>query len=204
MGFQVAPQRVGPRRAPVSGLVVIIAGAAIVAVALATAAGSRDDRGSAVQSESEPRSESAAPSHRPAAGATTGRFSVAVRPPAAGREEAQPPAVGNARPVPAPSSIRCHGTGQKRCSQIAFAAIRGLPAEGPPVETVSVWDSIVCGSDEDCPASRFKGYVPLGSAIVSFGRGHPRAWLNVVEPAPYPGWVWVPADSRAWIIRWQG
>ena len=203
MGFQFAPQRVGPRRAPVSGLVVVIAGAAIVAVALATAAGSRGDRGSEAQSESEPRSESTAPSYRPIAGPTTGPFSLSVRPRVAG-PRAQPPAVGNARPSPAPSSIRCHGTGPERCSQIAFAAIRGLPAEGPPVETVSVWDSIVCGSDEDCPASRFKGYLPLGSAIVSFGRGHPRAWLNVVEPAPYPGWVWAPADSRAWIIRWQG
>ena len=98
MGFQFAPQRVGPRRAPVSGLVVVIAGAAIVAVALATAAGSRGDRGSEAQSESEPRSESTAPSHRPTAGPTTGPFSLSVRPRVAG-QRAQPPAVGNARPV---------------------------------------------------------------------------------------------------------
>ncbi|MGZ8527689.1 MAG: hypothetical protein ACXWWR_02760 [Candidatus Limnocylindrales bacterium] len=181
MGFQVEPQRVARRRSALPGILTAIAGLAIVAVGLANGGGS-------------------APSPSRTAAATAGPSSAS----SIALGVAQRSAVATPRPYPAPSAIHCHGTSVGRCSLVVIAAVGQLPSDVPPVEAIAVWDSILCGSDADCPSSRFRGYRPLGSAIVSFGPDQPRAWVNVVEPAPHPGRVWVPTDIRAWIIRWGG
>ena len=106
------------------------------------------------------------------------------------------------RPYPSPDEIECHDAGIVLCGEIAGEAIEQLPADAPEVRSVGVWTSILCRDSLDCPAFRFVGYRPLGSAIVSFGSGLPRAWMNVVEPAPYPGRAWVPQDVQAWVVRW--
>jgi hypothetical protein len=188
MGFQVKPQSLGPRRAAWPGFLVAIASLAIVAASLATAAGSTP--------EGQPAAVDSA-SNQPVAAA------IAVpRPTGVVRASQQPAATS--RPSASPASIECHVSSLARCNQIANAAVGQMPNDSAPIETVSVWDSILCNSNDDCPSSRFQGYRPLGSAIVSFGPGRRQAWVNVVEPEPFPGWVWVPADNRAWIIRWVG
>jgi hypothetical protein len=170
-----------------------MAGLVVVAIGLATAGGSAPSPkpASAVMAGSSPSSRSA------------GAATVVPSSPSPIAVRGTPAAPATPRASPPRSSIKCHGTSLERCLQIANAAMRQLPSDAPPVETIAVGDSILCSSDADCPPSRFQGYRPLGSAVVSFGPGRPRAWLNVVEPTPFPGWVWVPADSRAWIIRWD-
>jgi hypothetical protein len=183
MGFQVAPERVGRRRAVAPGILVAIVSLAVIGFGLASGgwlAGPVSEPSSAVPT-------AAVIAASPSAAATTGLAFVLASTP---------------RPYPSPDAIDCHDAGIVLCGEIASEAIEHLPLDAPEVESVGVWSSILCRDTMDCPAFRFEGYRPLGSAIVSFGLDQPRAWLNVVEPAPYPGRVWIPQDVRAWIIRW--
>ena len=184
MGFQVAPERVGRRRAMAPGIAVAIVSLAVIGFGLLSSGwvgGQIPEPSSPV-----PTAAVVVASPRPAAKTTE---SAAVLP-------------STPRPSPGPDAVDCHDAGIVVCGEVARAAVEQLPTEAPAVESVGVWTSILCRDTADCPAFRFEGYRPLGSAIVSFGSGLPQAWVNVVEPAPESGRALVPGDVQAWIIHW--
>ena len=149
MGFQVAPERVGRRRSLAPGIAVAIACLALIGFGLAS--GSLPAEPTSVSPEPYPTAAAVPVSPAP----------VAL-------------AVSTPRPYPGRDAIDCHDAGIVLCGEIAGEAVEQLPADAPTVESVGVWTSILCRDDQDCPASRFEGYRPLGSAIVRFGRGWPR------------------------------
>ena len=183
MGFEVAPERVGRRRAVAPGIAVAIVSLAVIGFGLVS---SGWVAGPAAEPSS-PVATTAVVAAPPSVAETNGLALVLSSTP---------------RPDPSPDAIDCHDAGIVLCGEIAGEAVAQLPPDAPEVESVGVWTSILCRDTLDCPAYRFEGYRPLGSAIVSFGSGLPRAWVNVVEPAPYPGRAWVPQDVQAWVIRW--
>jgi hypothetical protein len=180
MGLQVPPERVGRRGAVAPGIAVAIVSLAVIGFGVVSSGWVAG----------------------PPSPVPTAAFVVESPPSAAPTTEPLLVLVSTPRPLPSPGAIDCHDAGIGLCGEIAAEAVEHLPPNAPGVESIGVWTSIMCRDTRDCPSYRFEGYRPLGSAIVSFGSGQPRAWLNVVEPAPYPGRVWVPQDVRAWIIRW--
>ncbi len=50
-----------------------------------------------------------------------------------------------------------------------------------PVESIDVWQSLLCGDDLDCPPGRLAGLRPLGSAVVGLGDDERPGWINVGE-----------------------
>lgn len=184
MGFQVAPERVGRRRALAPGIAVAIVSLAVIGFGLVSSGWV----GGLIPE----------PSSRVPTAAVVG-----ASPPSAAPTSTSAAALPSTpRPYPGPDAIDCHDAGIVPCGEIAGAAVKELPAEAPAVESVGVWTSILCRDTTDCPAFRFEGYRPLGSAIVSFGPGLPQAWVNVVEPAPDTGRARVPGEVQAWIIHW--
>jgi hypothetical protein len=184
MGFQVAPERVGRRRAMAPGIAVVIVSLAVIGFGLL----SSGSVGGPIPGPSSP--------------VPTVAVVVASSPSAAPTTTSAAALPSTPRPYPGPDAIDCHDAGIVLCGEIAGAAVKQLPTEAPAVESVGVWTSILCRDTSDCPAFRFEGYRPLGSAIVSFGSGLPVAWVNVVEPAPESGRALVPGDVQAWIIHW--
>jgi hypothetical protein len=78
-------------------------------------------------------------------------------------------------------TVVCNDAGQARCRQIAVAALEIAGASGQTVAKVDVWTSLMCRDAFDCPVARLATTRPFGSAVVSFGPGHPDAWIDVVE-----------------------
>jgi hypothetical protein len=82
---------------------------------------------------------------------------------------------------------------------MAKAAFVVLPRDAPAALDATVWRSLLCNDNFDCPASFLDGSEPLGSVIIRFTDGSPRAALNVIEGAPGP----ITRAPRAWIVRWM-
>jgi hypothetical protein len=113
------------------------------------------------------------------------------------------PATGRApgergNPSSRPVVIRCHDLDAGSCHRVAAAA---LDVMGPDaaVESIDVWQSLLCGDDLDCPPGRLAGLHPLGSAIVGLGDHERPGWINVGERLATPA-AGEPA-LVAWLIR---
>ena len=123
--------------------------------------------------------------------------------------DASPPfvtssAAATAAPATLPSrdAIECHDLALGTCGAIAMASLTALPPDDHRVTAIEAWGVILCRDDFDCPRTRLVGNRPLGSAVVTLGSGA-RAWINVLEGEPFPGRVWEPQRTSAWIIRWD-
>jgi hypothetical protein len=182
MAFEVRPVAVSrrPRRwsvPAVLGVLGIVAGAAFVTA---------DDGPGAVDPVAPP----AARSDRPA-----GSDAAEVRSVGDG---AAPPTSVPARPMP--ERIECHDLDRAACLRVARAALAAIPADAPSVLDATVWRSLLCSDDLECPSRYLEDSVPLGSVLLRFTDGGPRAAVNVVD--------WQPADgirlgARAWLARWM-
>ncbi len=183
MGFEVAPTPLR-RRGLLPGAIVLVAVLAVIGVALATST----DR-------------PPAPSGSP--GPLAVRASGGPPTPAARTGEATDRTESGAvvPRLPPPEAIVCHGIDAISCGEVARAAIALLSPDDGVVTAIAAWPTILCNDDLDCPRGRLVGYRPLGSAVVSVASGA-QAWVNVLEPAPYPGRVWDPTSTEAWVLRW--
>lgn len=185
MGFDVAPAPVHRRGSRLPAIAVVAVGIAVVVVALVTA-----DPGVASRPGATP--------------ATSSALEAAVSPPSPSSTPRPPSALAvPPRPARLPGTIECHELGSVTCGELVHATMAVLPPGGPPVSAIDAWGSILCGDSLDCPPQWFVGYRPLGSTVVSFTADGIKAWVNVVEPAPFPGRVWDPTRTVAWIVRWQ-
>jgi hypothetical protein len=184
MGFEVAPTRLRGRGL-LPGVAVLIAGLAMVVVGFLAAS----DEGPAVPSGSASPAAArsiASPPSAPADGGDTG-----------GRADRSLVATI----LPPPDAIVCHDIDTVSCGEVVRASIVLMPPDDGDVTAIAAWPTILCGDDFDCPRDRLLGYRPLGSAVVSVASGA-QAWVNVLEPAPYPGRVWDPTSTEAWVVRW--
>jgi len=82
---------------------------------------------------------------------------------------------------------------------MAKAALLALPGDVPEAIDATVWRSLLCNDNSDCPPSYLDGSAPLGSVIISFADGGPRAAINVVEGRTGP----IRRAPRAWVVRWM-
>ncbi len=184
MGFEVAPTRLR-RRGLVPAVAVLVAGLALVVVAFLAAS----DEGPAVASGS----------------ASPAAVAAAIRPPSQHADTSE--AVGRAdhrvvaTMLPPSDEIVCHDIDTVSCGEVVRASIVLVSPDDGDVTAIAAWPTILCGDDFDCPRERLLGYRPLGSAVVSVASGA-QAWVNVLEPAPYPGRVWDPTSTEAWVVRW--
>ena len=185
MGFEVAPEPIGGSRSRgIRIVVVVLAAAAILGIALVTS------RGAATNGEPIAAASATEASPRPtAAGPTTGTSSPPNLPAAV------------IRGLSGPGDVVCHDASPDRCGLIVAAAMKRVRF-GAQIEGIGVWTALLCHEVLDCPPSRFVGFRPLGSAIVTYGPGQPAAWVNVVEPLPDPGRDPLAVGPVAWIIRW--
>ncbi|HTS14167.1 MAG TPA: hypothetical protein VMH24_00750 [Candidatus Sulfotelmatobacter sp.] len=185
MGFEVPPAPVPGSRLRRSSLAVAAALALVVGVALATQ----------VTPES--------PASTPPPGSPAPTL-VAAAPAAADTPGPTPRAAH-----PMPSQIDCRESAPAVCLELAQAALDVLPPEAPAVLRVTVYRSLLCDNDADCPPVRLvHSGPPSGSVIVDFADGGPQAWIDVVTlggasaPATTaPGVTAAPATLDAWIIR---
>lgn len=134
--------------------------------------------------------------------------------PAVGGEQ-RPAAHGTAAPRPAvraaaretsiparpmPERIECRDLDRDVCLRVARAALAAIPPDAPPVLDATVWRSLLCSDDLECPSRYLEDSVPLGSALLQFTDGGPRAAVNVVDWQPAQG---VRLGARAWLARWM-
>jgi len=93
-----------------------------------------------------------------------------------------------------PRQVDCRQLDASTCRGIAQAALGVLPGDAPLVTKVTVYRSLLCRDDMDCPPARLAtSGAPSGSVIVGFADGGPDAWVDVVTQAP--------ADLEAWVLR---
>ena len=182
MAFEVRPVAVGrpPRRWSIPAVLAVlgvVAGAAFVTA---------DDR----------------------LGAPTGRIAVDADRPAA-TTAAAPAAGADRRPVarsssiparPMPERVDCRDLERTVCLRVARAALAAVPPEAPTVFDATIWRSLLCSDDLECPSRYLDDSVPLGSAILRFTDGGPRAAINVVDWQPAIG---IGLGPRAWLARWM-
>lgn len=110
------------------------------------------------------------------------------------RPSAAPSPLPTVPPRRLPSQVDCRQLDASTCRGIAQAALDVLPGDAPLVTRVTVYRSLLCRDDMDCPPARLASSgMPSGSVIVGFADGGPDAWVDVVTQAP--------ADLEAWIIR---
>jgi hypothetical protein len=181
MTFEVRPVAVErrPRRWPIPAVLValgVVAGAAFVTA---------DGRPGA------PKAPPAAEGHRRPAEDSAG----AARP--IGGVVARPTSIP-ARPMP--DRIECRDLDRAVCLRVARAALVALPPDAPAVLDATVWRSLLCSDDLECPSRYLVDSEPLGSAILRFSDGGPRAAINVVDWQPAVG---VRLGPRAWLARWM-
>lgn len=110
---------------------------------------------------------------------------------------ARPAAAPISRTVPA--EVECRDVGRATCLRMAIAAMGALPDDAPEAVDATVWRSLLCNDNSDCPPSYLDGSVPLGSVIIRFVDGSPRAAVNVVEGRTGP----IRRSPRAWVVRWM-
>ncbi len=174
MGFEVPPAPVPASRLGRSALAVTAGLILVVGVALATQV-------------------APVPPASPAASASPAPTLVAVAP---------TPTAEPSRALPA--QVACRQLDDKTCRGFAQAALDVLPGDAPPVIRVTVYRSLLCRDDLDCPPGRLASSgTPSGSVIVGFADGGPDAWVDVVTPRPSspPGAIPAPPLLDAWIIR---
>lgn len=112
-------------------------------------------------------------------------------------------AVARAPSIPArpmPERIECRDLDRAVCLRVARAALVAVPPDAPAVLDATIWRSLLCSDDLECPSRYLVDSVPLGSAILRFTDGGPRAAINVVDWQPAAG---VRLGPRAWLARWM-
>ncbi len=102
-------------------------------------------------------------------------------------------------PRPLPRNLTCRDVDRTDCLRIAKAALLALPVDAPDAVDATVWRSLLCNDSLECPPARLKGSVPLGSVIIGFADGGPRAAVNVVEGQIGP----IRRAPHAWVVRWM-
>jgi hypothetical protein len=114
-----------------------------------------------------------------------------------------------APPIELPPITSCQGGDARWCRQVlraAMAAYFQVAAANDAdaiVSSASVWHSIACGDSLDCPRYRLVNSTPVGSVVLEFAGGGPRAWINVVGPAATRELDGGPGNGLiAWIARW--
>ena len=183
MAFEVPPTPLRRRALlPMLGLVASVI--AVVVLALATSNSPR------VASLATPSPPAAAAIEVPAAAPGDG--------PSVGSDTAH-----GAPTLPPANSIDCHDLAAAACGDVVRASIATLPDDLPPISSIGVWSTLLCGDDLDCPRQRLERYQPLGSAVIAFGPARLEAWVDVIEPAGPSGPMSDSAQLVAWITRWQ-
>jgi hypothetical protein len=129
-----------------------------------------------------------------------GRPVNAPRPAEADAAAASPASVARPERRAIPADLRCEDIARPTCLRLAAAAMAVLPPAAPEVRRVSVWRSLLCNDNFDCPPTYLAGSEPLGSVLVSFADGGPRAAINVVEGRSGFG---IRLETRAWVARWM-
>jgi hypothetical protein len=109
----------------------------------------------------------------------------------------EPPARTIPRALPA--EVVCRDVDRVTCLRMAKAAVLVLPDDVPDAIDATVWRSLVCNDSFDCPRGYIDGSAPLGSVIIRFADGGPRAAVNVVEGLGGP----IRRAPRAWVVRWM-
>ncbi len=85
---------------------------------------------------------------------------------------------------------------------IALVAEHAVDASAADVRSAAVWRSLVCDVPLDCPPALLVRSTPVGSVVLDFLDGGPRAWINVVRPKAGTT-VGSSADRlEAWVARW--
>jgi hypothetical protein len=99
---------------------------------------------------------------------------------------------------PLPGRIQCHDVGRRECERVVRAALRVLPAGLPDVSGATVWDSLTCNDDFDCPPDYLRDSAAIGSVVIRFADDSPSVSVNVVD------WRYgtsIRLGLRAWIAR---
>lgn len=109
-------------------------------------------------------------------------------------------ALAGTSPRAMPASVDCTSLDAAVCRRIARAAIGAIPADAPAIDHATVWGSLLCNDDLDCPGRYLADALPLGSVIVVFADDGPAAAVNVVDWRPEPG---IRLGARAWLARWM-
>lgn len=109
----------------------------------------------------------------------------------------EPPARTLPRALPA--DVLCRDVDRVTCLRMAKAAVLVLPDDVPDAIDATVWRSLLCNDSLDCPRGYIDGSAPLGSVIIRFADGGPRAAVNVVEGLAEP----IRRAPRAWVVRWM-
>jgi hypothetical protein len=182
MTFEVPVERIGGGKRRWTVGAVVVGWIAVVAVAFVTG-------GSAgrIPTDGRPAADARATAAAPA---PVGQGSVATR-------VARPPAPA---PRTLPASLTCRDVDHATCLRVAKAAMLVLPPELPAVRDATVWGSLFCNDDFDCPQRYIDQSVPLGSVVVRFVDRSPRAAINVVD------WRYsasIRLGARAWLARWM-
>jgi hypothetical protein len=101
---------------------------------------------------------------------------------------------------PMPDRIDCQDLHRTTCLRVARAAVSALPFDAPAIRDATVWRSLLCSDNLECPQHYLDGSTPLGSVIVRFVDGGPRAAINVVEGRNGDR---IRLQARAWLARWM-
>lgn len=106
----------------------------------------------------------------------------------------------------------CRDVDEARCQAVADAVLELVRPAGaqkgttatPRVVALTVWGSLLCGDDLDCPTARLQRASSLGSAVVRFAGSTGALWVNVVaETAGAQASAGAAERStRAWLVRW--
>ena len=179
MTFEVPVERIGGGKRRWTVGAVIVGLIAVVCVAFVT--------GGTV---SAPSADGGRAAVNASASAPAGPVSVAV-----GAERPPAPA-----PRALPADLTCRDLDHATCLRVAKAAMLVLSPELPAVRDATVWRSLYCGDNLDCPQRYLDQSVPLGSVVVRFVDSSPRAAINVVD------WRYsatIRLGARAWLARWM-
>lgn len=95
--------------------------------------------------------------------------------------------------------IDCQDLHRTICVRVARAAVTALPLDAPAIRDATVWRSLLCSDTLECPQHYLDGSTPLGSVVVRFVDGGPRAAINVVEGRNGDR---IGLETRAWLARW--
>jgi len=97
-----------------------------------------------------------------------------------------------------PEGIECPDLDRLACLRIARAALLALPADASSVRDVTVWKSLLCSDELECPHRYLDGSLPLGSAVIRLADADRRVAINVVEWRHGDG---IRLGPRAWLAR---
>jgi hypothetical protein len=99
-----------------------------------------------------------------------------------------------------PERIDCRDLDRTVCLRVARAAVTALTVDAPTIRDATVWRSLLCSDNLECPEPYLEGSIPLGSVVVRFVDGGPRAAINVVEGRHGDA---TRLEARAWLARWM-